>query len=116
MNTGSFFNNLMQDSKHPTPEVGMGATKLSWTDRTAGTIVAVSNSGKKLTWRQDKATRVDTNGMSDSQTYTYEQKPDSRYDDEYSLRKNGRWVKVGSPMQGSSLGIGHRSEYYDYSF
>ena len=116
MTTGSFYNNLMQNSKHPTPEVGMGATKLSWTDRTAGTIVAVSNSGKKLTWREDKVTRVDTNGMSDSQTYTYEQDPDG-YDEEFSLRKNGRWVKVGTPMTwGTTLGLGHRSHYYDYSF
>ena len=115
MTTGSFYNNLMQDSKHPTPEVGMGATKLSWTDRTAGTIVAVSKSRKKLTWREDKATRIDNNGMSESQNYTYEQDPDG-YDQEFSLRRNGRWVKVGSPMQGTGLGIGHRSQYYDYSF
>ena len=116
MTTGSLFNNLMQDSKHPTPEVDMGATILSWTDRTAGTIVAVSKSGKKLTWQRDKVTRTDDNGMSDSQTYTYEQDPNG-YDQEFSLRKGGRWVKVGySIHDGTSLGIGHRSEYYDYSF
>ena len=114
--TGSFFNNLMQDSKHPTPEVGMGATKLSWTDRTAGTIVAVSNSGKKLSWRRDKVTRTDNNGMSESQTYTYDTSSAEGFDVEYSLRKNGRWVKVGSSMSGPALGLGHRSEYYDYSF
>jgi len=115
MTTGSVFNNLMQDSLHPTPEVGMGATLLSWTDRTAATIVEVNKSGKKIKIREDKSTRTDSNGMSDSQAYTYEPNPNGSTR-EYSLRKNGRWVRVGQPQTGSSLLVGHREEYYDYSF
>ena len=54
MTTGSFINNMMQDSLHPVPEVGMGATQLMWTDRSAGTIIEVSKSGKKLVFQRDE--------------------------------------------------------------
>jgi hypothetical protein len=116
MTTGSFINNLYQDAINtPTPEVGMGATMLSWTDRKAATIIEVSKSGKRITIQPDKSTRTDSNGMSESQSYTYEPNPKA-YAIEYSLRKNGRWVRVGDSMTGSSLLVGHREEYYDYSF
>ena len=115
MTTGSLINNIMQDSLHPTPEVGMGATMLSWTDRKAATIIEVSKSGKRITIQPDKVTRTDSNGMSESQSYTYEPNPKA-YATEYSLRKNGRWVRVGDSMTGSSLLVGHRSKYYDFSF
>ena len=116
MTTGSFINNMYQDAINtPTPEVGMGATMLSWTDRKAATIIEVSKSGKRITIQPDKSTRTDSNGMSDSQTYTFEPNPKA-YTTEYSLRKNGRWVRVGDSMTGSSLLVGLREEYYDYSF
>ena len=115
MNTGSFMNHLMQDSKHAAPKVGMGVTMLSWTDRHPATIIEVSKSGKKITVQEDKAIRTDSNGMSDSQSYTFERNPNA-YTDEYSLRKNGRWVRVGESQNGSSLLVGHRSKYHDYSF
>ena len=115
MTTGSFINNLMQDAITPAPEVGMGATMISWTDRQPATIIEVSKSGKKITIQTDIATRTDDNGMSDAQSYTFEPNPNG-YTEEYSLRKNGRWVRVGDDLNGSSLLIGYREEYYDYSF
>ena len=115
MTSGSFINNMMQDSLHPVPEVGMGATQLMWTDRSAGTIIEVSKSGKKLVFQRDAVSRKDTNGMSDSQSYLYKRNSHGlTY--EYSLRKNGRWVRVGDNFNGPSLLLGHREEYYDYSF
>lgn len=114
--TGSLINNLYQNSNTIQPEVGMGATVLMWSDRRAGTISRVSPSKKTLWFQSDKATRVDTNGMSDAQAYEYERQPDAP-EAEYTLRKNGRWVRKGSPMKGSgSLLIGVRDEHYDYSF
>ena len=115
MTTGSFINNLMQDAITPAPEVGMGATMISWTDREPATIIEVSKSGKKITNQTDIATRTDDHGMSDAKSYTFERNPKA-YATEYSLRKNGRWVRVGQPQTGSSLLVGHREEYYDYSF
>jgi hypothetical protein len=66
--------------------------------------------------QRDNAKRVDENGMSDSQSYEFT--PDkSAPVVHYSLRKNGKWVRVGQPQSsGTQIGIGYRSEYYDYSF
>lgn len=112
-------NNMVMDASvigAPTPEVGMGATDLLWTDRHAGTITWVSPDGKRLRWRRDKAIRMDDHGMCDCQSYRYEPNPDAA-EYEFTLRKNGRWVRKGAPMRGSgSLGIGYRKEYYDFSF
>jgi len=103
-------------SKAPVPEVGMGATILCWSDRHAATIVKVYTP-KKIGIKQDKATRVDKNGMTDSGQH-YEYSPvDSNPEEVYTLRKNGRWVKQGETATGGgNLAIGYRDEYYDYSF
>jgi hypothetical protein len=54
--------------------------------------------------------------MSESQTYEYTRNENGETI-VFTLRKNGRWVKKGQSMRnGTSLSIGHRSEYYDYSF
>ncbi len=100
-----------------TPEVGMGATVCYWTDRKAATVIAISESGRKVTVQFDRATRIDSNGMSDAQSYEYETNTEAPTR-EFSLRKNGRWIPVGDSMAsyGNTLSLGRRSEYYDYSF
>lgn len=109
---GSLNNLLESQTASKTPEVGMGATMLFWTDRKPATIVAVSKSGKRVTIQEDTATRVDTNGMSESQDYTFEPDPEgATYD--YSLRKDGSWKMVNGDSQ---IRIGSREKYYDYSF
>lgn len=114
--TGSVFNNLMGQTQPATPEVGMGATRLMWTDRVAVTVVEVSKNGKRLVVQEDKATRTDNHGMSDSQSYAYEPNPHGRKG-AYTLRKNGTWVREGSPMRnGERLLVGSRNHYHDYSF
>lgn len=116
MNTGSLINKLVTESKQPVPEVGMGATICYWTDRNAATVVAVSESGKQVTVQRDKATRKDNNGMSDCQQYEYERDPNGRLS-VFTLRRNGKWVDKGSPMNsGACLSLGRRDEHYDYSF
>jgi hypothetical protein len=105
--TGSFFNHLMSGGPAVTPEVGMGATVLLWTDRHAGTITKVTP--KSFTLVEDKATRIDGNGMSDAQAYSYEPNP------------NGRtWIfrltSKGWRSKGTAVALGVRREYYDYSF
>jgi len=115
MNTGSLVNLLTANTPNTVkPEPGVGATLLSWTDRHAGTIERVE--GKRLWWKRDTATRTDSNGMSESQAYTFERNPDAS-EQLFTLRPNGRWVQKGSPMKsGCCLSIGHRSQYFDYSF
>ena len=123
MTTGSFYNNLYGNmvEGRPEPEIGMGATRLCWTDRIACTIIGVLKYDKDgratmIEIQEDKAIRTDDLGMSDSQDYRYEQNLEGSIA-RYTLRKNGRWVQVGGSHQtGERLLIGVRKHYHDYSF
>ena len=125
--TASVINHIMSRSTkgQPDPVVGMGATILHWTDRDAGTITKVFAIGKDLAIevQQDKATRTDTNGMSEMQTYAYEADPNGarstwrfkagawkqvRYSED---TKRWRLVEAGGGLQ-----IGVRRAYHDFSF
>jgi hypothetical protein len=111
---GSLINNLYDNSKTTAPEVGMGATILMWSDRHAATITEITyfKSGAKkgqprtITVQQDKATRTDNLGMSDAQSW------------EFKRDENGTTRTFTAKKDGSFKGllIGHRSEYYDFSF
>jgi hypothetical protein len=115
--TGSLINHLMSGAKTPAPEVGMGATVLCWTDRHAGTITKVNPDGS-FEVQCDKATRIDSNGMSDAQSYSYERNPNgctyrfarvTRGKAKGQLRENGR-------KDGNGVLIGTRDHHHDYSF
>lgn len=112
--TGSLMNHIISGCRMATPEAGMGATILGWTDRRACTITQVSKSGKRVGIVEDIATRVDKNGMSDSQEYSFERGSGSPTF--FTLRKNGAWVRQGESMRGQRLAIGKRDHYYDFSF
>jgi len=112
METASIVNMVQRDSRQPTPEVGMGATRLMWTDRHAYTVIEVSRNGKRCVVQRDKATRTDSNGMSDCQTWAYEPDPNG-YKATLSLRKDGRWRRVGGTCL---FAVGWRDEHFDYSF
>lgn len=92
------------------PEIGMGATICHWSDKTAATVVYITP--KRLILREDHATRVDKNGMSESQEYAYSPNPEGR---EWfvSLRKDGTW-RVSKSKEIVTLGV--RRQYHDYSF
>ena len=96
------------------PVVGMGATINFHSDSKAATIIQISHKGKRIVLQQDKATRTDQNGVSESQSYNYETDTDGGI---YiaTLRKDGRFRLVGS-TSGSTISLGVRREYYDYSF
>jgi hypothetical protein len=117
--TGSLMNWITGNTAPITPEVGMGATLLLWTDRHAMTIHKVDFSGKikKLWASRDKSTRIDNNGMSESQLYVYNNDDNdiSENWELFTLRKDGRWHR-GTKLSGNTLFIGHRDEYCDYSF
>lgn len=114
---GSLSNRLMERGQQVQPEVGMGATVTMYTDRKAYTVIEVRHNGKMVVVRRDTATRTDTNGMSDCQSYRYEPNENGRIET-FTLRKNGRWLQVGESMRsyGCALIIGTRDEYHDYSF
>lgn len=109
--TNSMTNYLMSGTKgQPTPERGMGATLLMWTDRHAYTIVKVTPCTVHA--QQDRAIRMDHNGMSESQEYTYEPNKSAPVEI-FRKRKDGGYYRAG---YGSQLRIGERDEYHDYSF
>jgi len=119
--TGSLINHLMGNSLQPDPFVGQGATFLSWTDRYPGTVV--SWDGKRVGVQEDKYVRVDGNGMSESQEYTFTPNTEAtiRY---FQKNKNGDWkavvfneeTKRWNKVSCGGLHIGHRERYYDFSF
>ena len=95
-----------------TPTIGMPATVCYYSDRHAATVIAVSKTGRKVTVQEDTATRTDTNGMSECQTYTYSADPAGRVHVFYR-NKHGEY---GGRRQGVRLSLGVRSSYHDYSF
>lgn len=94
------------------PVIGMGVTIIHYTDRDTATVVRVSKSGKTAWIVADKTTRIDDNGMSESQQYSYE--PGDTKPIRMSLRKNGSWRLSGQFQNVVALGV--RQKYHDYSF
>jgi hypothetical protein len=95
-----------------TPTIGAGCTVCFYTDRHAATIIDVSATGYKVTVREDKATRTDTNGMSECQNYEYAPDPEGAVH-VFFRNKTGAY---GSRKGGKRLALGDRRAYHDYSF
>lgn len=112
MRTGSLVNMLMDGATTVEPEVGMGATLVYWTDRAPATVVEVSKTGHKIVVQEDTATRTDSNGMSDAQSYSYERNESGRLH-EATRRKDGSYRLKGGTTR---VLLGNRSKYHDYSF
>ena len=106
------------------PQIGMGATVCGYSDRHACTIIGIDQPRGIVHLRQDKATRTDSYGMSDSQEYSYEADENGKlYSFKYFPKKNkwfevefnpktNRFIKSGT----MGLVLGERDEYYDFSF
>lgn len=98
------------------PEVGMGVTLPCGSDRYPGTIQKVVNGGRVLVITEDRFQRMDKNGFSESQEYAFMPNPGGTQR-VFSLRKNGKYVEVGSDLYtGSRCIVGHRSAYQDPHF
>jgi hypothetical protein len=123
--TNSLTNHILSRAVigQPEPALGMGVTLLSWTDRDPGTIVGVFTAAKMIKVREDHATRMDKNGLSESQTYQFRPNHTGHV---YTFRQNksGVWEEVEyNPLTnryrktgGHGLRIGERSAYRDPSF
>lgn len=107
--TGSLVNHMLADFALGEVRMGDGATVCGWTDRKAATVIHATPS--TITVQMDRSTRIDSNGMSDCQDYSYE--PDIN-GSVITFRKNkkGQWKSKG----GSYLSLGRRSTYHDFSF
>jgi hypothetical protein len=121
--TGSLVNHLYSRMTvgAPEPTVGMGVTMLSWTDRDAGTIVEVNNKKRYIAVTEDSKTRIDNNGISESQEYEYTTVMDG-YRNYYRKDRKGQWRRCYFNNNGrlvfgtGGLIIGRRESYYDFSF
>jgi hypothetical protein len=107
-------------------KVGDLATLHGWSDCSPFDVVKVSPNGKKITLRLRGHKMVEEgvchpggfaahwSKMPKFETFS---DPDGRCV-EASLRKNGKWKKVGWPMKspGAEVTIGQAVYYYDYNF
>lgn len=93
------------------PVVGMGVTEYCGSDCNPYTVVAVTNS-RTITIQEDKATRTDTNGMSEVQEYTYGANKHG-WTLVITLRADGRWYERGK--KGFHYYVGDRRKYFNYS-
>lgn len=118
METNSLVNEILAGGQDPIPQVGMGATILLWTDRVAGTIVAVvrfksgphKGAPRKVVVQRDRAVRTDHNGIGDGQTYRYE-RDSHNFRETFHRTHGGKWKS-----EAGRLFVGWRLEYHDYSF
>ena len=95
--------------------VGMGATQYVGSDRYPYTIVGVA-SQRKVVVQADNFCRVDSNGHSEDQEYVFTLVPSARKIT-LTKRKNGTWVRQGSPMtRCSEWQFGFRSCFQDPHF
>jgi hypothetical protein len=115
---GSLINALSAGPSSIEPEIGMGVTFLQWSDRSPGTILyierfktgAKAGQVKMLLIQTDTATRIDTNGQSDAQSYDITPNPNGNI-----IR--AKWTTKGfRTASGTAVRIGSRDMYYDYSF
>ena len=121
--TGSLVNHIKSRGKHDVTKltVGMGATLLSWSDRSPATVISIE--GNIVAVQTDNYERVDTNGMSDMQEYEYSRNLEgsihyfriNKNGDISSVYRNaetGRWNKISN----GGVAFGYRSRYHDFSF
>ena len=117
--TGSLVNHVLSGVPATVPAVGDGATILHWTDRDAGTVVAVGGTPKRpvVTVRLDMATRLDDRGPSERQDYRYDPDPDGVEYDFRLLPSGWRLLVDGkAEPEGPRVVFGSRQTYRDFSF
>lgn len=94
------------------PHIGMGVTIQYYSDSAPGTIIQVTQNGNRIVIQEDKFTRVDSNGMSEVQSYTYEANLQGNIHIA-TKRKDGKYRLSGGK---TLVYLGTRRRYYDYSF
>ena len=107
MNHGSLQNKFYAEGKGAdSPEVGMGATKILYTDRTPYTVIEVTSP----TEVKIQADAVERNEWPDGNAKSITPAPSGFIETLYL--RNGKWVDSA----GCTYALGLRSYYYDTSF
>lgn len=112
---GNLMNRIEEQVAPMVPEIGMGATILMFSDQYPATVVQIV-SPKKIAIQEDTATRVDKNGPSEEQEWSF--MPNLKAPVKYvTLRKTGVWMLEGTSLRGGTVvRIGRRNKYYDFGF
>lgn len=97
--------------ENPDLKVLGGATMLIGSDAYPYTIVRISDRGLTFWMRADKTTRIDKNGLSENQTWSYESDPNGE-EKMVRLNQNGDWRH----KQDFVVLLGVRKMYQDPSF
>ncbi len=109
--------NMLAAPVGDTLNIGDGATIISWTDRTACTVIDVlvtaKGAIKGYVLQADIARRTDGYGMSDAQSYAYERDPEGTT---YEARVVRQGRAKGNVKVGDRKVIAGRHHYHDYSF
>jgi len=105
-------NVIRTTNERATPVVGDGVTICYYTDRHAGTVVAVGARGTTMEIQHDTATRTDVRAMSDAQTYHYARNLQGTQE---TARFTTDGWRIGG-RRGLKVLVGVRDAHYDYSF
>ena len=108
----NILSNLMeQGSIHITPLVGMKCVQNYYTDRRVCTIVDISKSGKKIKVQDNKVTTIN---FWESKYQIHDELEGKIV--EFTLRKNGRWVRLGDSQNGLGLILNSDNHFIDPTF
>lgn len=104
-----------------TLEVGDGVTLIYYSDEVPATVIEIDPKGRWIKVQNDKATRIDNNGMSDCQDYRFERDTNGRVHTFYKTRKQEYTLFTNTGRftydnYGIWLMLKVRRKYYDYSF
>lgn len=92
--TGSMTNHLMSHSINSDPVVGMSATLLFWSDRSAATVQEVTRKNGKMlvTVTRDKTRLISGSTMSEDQEYEHISDPSGQV--YYFMKYGEEWCRV----------------------
>ena len=92
--------------------IGAGATIYYHSDCSPATVISILQNGKKIIIQEDKYTRLDKNGWSELQQYSYE-RDSGGTTHVATLRSDGKYRITKSQ---TVVAIGIRRRYWDPSF
>jgi hypothetical protein len=132
LKTGSIINQYTNNTQlccFDAVQIGTPATILAWTDRIPGTVINKFFKGNVciVEIQEDVATRIDNNGISEIQQYTFSRNPRGKIFifkscfKKYSyywveIEKNTKTNRFNLCKHGYALYLGHREKYHDFSF
>ena len=101
--------------------VGSGVTLNYYSDETPATVIEIDPKGKWVKVQEDRAIRIDNNGISDCQDYEYERNEKGRVHTFYKTRRKDFTLFTNTGrgtynQYGIYLSLNVRRKYFDYSF